>query len=346
MDKITTLNNKVKGALARAKSLTKEERSNIAKNAAHARWNSDLIVTGYEGDFLIGDVSISCAVLPNGQRIIVQSTFLNALGRSSNPAAGTGVLSTFEGLPIFLSSVDFQPYISTEVKELVAPIFYKTKENRKGVGYDARLLPKVAEVYLKYRDSVLLEKKEIPKRYQKMVFAADVLMRGLADVGIIALIDEATGYQKDRARDALSKILEEFIAKELRPWIYTFPNEFYEQLFRLRGLSFPVMTIKRPQYFGHLTNDIIYARLAPSVLEELKRTIPKDKKGRHTYQFHRKLTVDIGHPKLRELLASVITLMKVSKTYDQFHRMLDDVHPKYNSNLPLPFYGQNEFSSK
>lgn len=336
--------NKILGGIARAKSLTKEERSMIAKNAANARWNSDLTVAGYEGEFFIGNVPISCAVLPNGKRIITQSTFLDVLGRSSRPAAGTGILTTYGDLPVFLSSDDLKPYISEEVNELIEPVFFKNKrDNRKKVGYDARLLPKTAEVYLRFRDEILKEKKEIPKRYQKMIIAADILMRGLADVGIIALIDEATGYQRDRARNALAKILEEFIAKELRPWIHTFPNEFYEQLFRLRGLSYPVMTIKKPQYFGHLTNDIIYARLAPSVLEELKKTIPRDEKGRHKYQFHRKLTEDMGHPKLRELLSSVITLMKISKNYQQFHKMLDDVNPRYNTTLPLPFFGQNEF---
>lgn len=344
MNKKIKQKGKIKGGVARAKSLTKKERSQIAKNAALARWNSDLIVAGYEGDFMIGDVPISCAVLPSGKRVITQSTFLKVIGRSTRPAAGTGILTTYNDIPVFLSSDDFKPYISEEVVNLMEPIFYKNKkDNRKKVGYNAKLLPKVAEIYLKFRDEILKERKEIPKKYQKMIIAADILMRGLADVGIIALIDEATGYQRDRARNALAKILEEFIAKELRPWIHTFPDDFYEQLFRLRGLSYPRMTVKKPQYFGHLTNDIIYARLAPSVLEELKKVVPKDSKGRHKYQFHRKLTNDIGHPKLRELLSSVITLMKISKNYSQFYKMLDNVHPKYNTTLPLPFYGQNEF---
>jgi hypothetical protein len=39
------------------------------------------------------------------------------------------------------------------------------------------------------------------------------LLRGFARVGIIALVDEATGFQRDRTKDALSKILEAYIAK-------------------------------------------------------------------------------------------------------------------------------------
>ena len=141
-------------------------------------------------------------------------------------------------------------------------------------------------------------------------------MRALAHVGIIALVDEATGYQKDRASDALQRILEAFIAKELQPWVRTFPDDFYEELFRLRGLTFPRDTVKRPQYFGHITNDIVYKRLAPRVLQELKRTTPRaPETGRHTHQLHRRLTPEIGHPKLREYMASVVTAMKLSADY-------------------------------
>jgi hypothetical protein len=245
-------------------------------------------------------------------------------------------LSTVDQLPFFLQNEALKPFITDELAMSTTPVFFRTKASGKGVGYDARLLPRVAEVYLRFRDSMFATRGKVPTQYQKMVRAADILMRGLADVGIIALVDEATGYQRDRAKDALAKILEEFIAKELRPWVRTFPDEFYEQLFRLRGLNFPTDTIKKPQYFGHLTNDIIYARLAPSVLDELKKATPRDAKGRHKQQLFRRLTEDVGHPKLREHLASVITLMKLSKNYPEFHSLLDRIHRKYGHQLPMP----------
>ena len=221
--------------------------------------------------------------------------------------------------------------------ESTTPIFYRTKNGGKGMGYDATLLPTVAEVYLKFRDAMLAERGAVPKQYAHIISAADILMRALANVGIIALIDEATGYQKDRARNALEKILDAFIAKELRPWVHTFSDDFYDQLFRIRGLEYPKDTVKKPQYFGHLTNDIIYKRLAPSVLDELKQITPRDNKGRHKHQLHRRLTDDIGHPKLREHIASVVTVMKLSDNYDQFLSMLDRAHPRYGETAPLPF---------
>lgn len=324
-----------KGGYARAKSLSSKERSEIAKQAAAARWNTDLPIATHEGELTLGGVKVTGVVLPNGQRIITQATFLRVLGRSRSPKAGTGVMSTVDQLPFFLQNEALKPYITDDLAMSTTPIFFRTKSGGKGVGYDARLLPQVAEVYLNFRDEILTKKGAIPTTYQKMIRAADILMRGLANVGIIALVDEATGYQRDRAKDALSKILEEFIAKELRPWVHTFPNEFYEQLFRLRGLSFPASKVKRPQYFGKLTNNIIYARLAPSILDELKKATPRDDKGRLKQQLHRRLTDDVGHPRLREHLAAVITLMKISDNYEQFITLLDRTHPKYGDQLHL-----------
>ena len=103
-------------------------------------------------------------------------------------------------------------------------------------------------------------------------------------------------------------------------------------------MEFPRDSGKRPQYFGHLTNDIVYARLAPGVLKELRKIVPKRETGiGRKYPFTRQLTEDIGHPKLREHLASVTTIMKLSNEYDDFEAKLDRVHPRYDRTLPLPF---------
>lgn len=326
---------RVEAGKARAKALSPERRSEIARLAAESRWTADLPVAAYEGTFPLGGKPIACAVLQTGIRIITQSTFMLALGRSRTPKAGTGVLSTVDELPFFLQSEVLKPFISNDLVQSTTPVFYRNKSGGKGVGYDARLLPMVAEVYLRFRDHELKGRGGIPSRYQRMVAAADVLIRGLANVGIIALVDEATGFQRDRATDALATILEAFIAKELRPWVRTFPEAFYEQLFRLRGLEFPKDTVKRPQYFGHLTNDIVYRRLAPYVLDELRKLTPRRSDGRLKDAFFQRLTQDIGHPKLRELLVSEITIMKLSDDYNEFLEKLDRIHPRYNETLQL-----------
>jgi hypothetical protein len=170
-----------------------------------------------------------------------------------------------------------------------------------------------------------------------MIISADILMRALANVGIVALVDEATGYQRDRASDALAKILEAFIAKELQPYVPTFPQDFYKEMFRLRDLDFPQDSVKRPQYFGLLTNDIIYKRLAPGVLDELKRATPKLESGRYKDKLFQRLSTNKGYLKLREHLGSVVTAMKLSDNWDDFIRKLDRLHPRFGDTIPLDF---------
>ncbi len=94
--------------------------------------------------------------------------------------------------------------------------------------------------------------------------------------------------------------------------------------------------LARAHDFGHVTNDIIYSRLAPGVMEELKNATPRAPDGRQKHQLRRRLTEDLGHPKLREHLASVITAMQSSDNYDDFIRKLDRVKPRFGDTLPLP----------
>jgi hypothetical protein len=336
-------NPKVRAALARAEQLTSEERKAIARQGALARWDGDLPTATHESKdpLRIGDMELSCAVLRNKTRIITQASFLRALGRSRSPKAGTGVYSTVDELPFFLQADALRPFISDELLVSTNPIFYRSLTGGRGVGYNALLLRQVAEVYLKFRDHQLVTKGKIPSRYEGIIRAADILIRGLADVGIVALVDAATGFERDRARTDLEDILEQFIAKELRPWVKTFPDEFYENLFRLRGLNFPKDSVARPQYFGHLTNDIVYRRLAPGVLTELKRTMPKRADGRIRGTFPQKLTENIGYRNLLQHLGSVVTLMKLSKDgdYDGFLTFLDQIHPRYGETGYLRFAG-------
>ncbi len=175
----------------------------------------------------------------------------------------------------------------------------------------------------------------LDRQQEHVAKRAEILIRGLARVGIIALVDEATGYQQFRANRALAEILEAYIDKELRAWIPTFPDDFYRQLFRLRELDYPTGTVKRPRYFGQMTNDIVYRRIAPGVLEELKRVQVRDDHGRPKHKLFQRLTQNVGYPKLREHLGSVVTLMKLSKDWNDFRLKLDAIHPRFGDTMTL-----------
>jgi hypothetical protein len=71
-----------KGGSARAARLSAEERSDIARRAAEARWGA-VHYAPYPGVLEIGDISIACAVLEDGTRVLSQATVLRALARVS-----------------------------------------------------------------------------------------------------------------------------------------------------------------------------------------------------------------------------------------------------------------------
>lgn len=325
---------RAKGGVARAKSLSAQERKEIAEKAAKARWGDSpgIHSATHIGELHIGELILPCAVLPDGTRVISQGGIATAFGPvTGGYQARKRAASEHAGdLPPFLIAGSLNPFISSELRTLVtAPIKYRDPRGgpvRNGI--DAGLLPRVCEVWLQASDAGALTKIQEP-----VAARANILMRGLAHVGIIALVDEATGYQRDRAKDALAQILEAFVAKEIQPWVKTFPADYYEHLFRLRGLPYPPENAKyRPQYFGLLTNDIVYKRLAPGILDELKKENAKDeKKGR----LHQRLTPNMGHPKLREHLASSVTIMKLSKNYPDFIEKLNTIHPRYGDTIPL-----------
>ena len=248
------LTGRARGGNARAKQLTPEQRSAIAKKGADARWKapvSEAVCGSRDKPLRIGNVEIECYVLEDGTRVITQASFLRALGRHGK--ANTRRQDGDEQIPPILQGKALRPFVPKEILATSKPIVFKPPTGGRSSGYNAELLPVVCEVYLRAREAGALPYQQRPVAQQ-----AEILVRGLAHVGIIALVDEATGYQEVRAKDALARILEEFIAKELQAWVQTFPDDFYRELFRLRELDYPSATVKRPQYFGHLTNEIVY----------------------------------------------------------------------------------------
>ena len=322
-----------KGGRARAKRLTPEARSQIARNAVETRWRKAGKLTEVpqathgspDIPLRIGKLEIPCYVLADGRRVLVQRGMLSSLDMKQGTAGRGGG----DRLAKFVATKALSPFIPMKLAEMINnPIRFQSTTGGIAYGYEATVLADLC-------DAVLAARKAEKLHYQQEHIAeqCEILVRGFARVGIIALVDEATGYQADRARDALAKILEAFVAKELKKWIKTFPADFYKELFRLRNLPYNG-TVRRPQYIGHLTNDLVYARLAPGVLDELKKVTPRDEKGRLKHHLHRRLTEDLGHPRLLQHLASVTTLMKACDKWDQFKSLINRALPK-QIGLPL-----------
>jgi hypothetical protein len=324
---------RAKGGHARAAALTPERRSEIAKRAVQARWQKHLPTAVFgspDRPVRIGNKELQCYVLDDDEqtRVITQADFLVALGRHRK--ANVRDEGTEEPVPAILQGKTIKPFISQELLEKSRPIKFRLHGGTQASGYRAEILPMVCEVYLKAEDA-----DELPHNQRHVARQAEILIRALAHVGIIALVDEATGYQQVREKMALQTILDAFLRKELAAWAKRFPDEFYEQIFRLRGWPWKGRKKNPPQVVAAYTKDIVYARLAPQILEELERRNPIEE-GKRKNKHHQWLTDDVGHPALAQHLHAVITLMRVSRNWNQFKGMLDVAHPKRGDTLQLP----------
>jgi len=325
------------GGKARAEKLDDETKAAIAKKAAEARWGLEQAI--HSGELTIGDMTFPCSVLSDGTRILTQSNFMERMGMYySGWVAKNKPSEAAADLPHFLSFKSLQPFIDKHLGALQSIIVkYKTEKGSVAHGIKAEIIPKLCEVWMDADEAGALgaRQKAIAKKCK-------ILMRALAHVGIISLVDEATGYQEIRNKDALRALLDAFLQHELAAWAKRFPNEFYREIFRLRGWEWNRISTKRPILVGKLTNDIIYERLAPSLLQELENRNPKDERGRRKHTHHQWLTEDVGHPALAQHLHAVIGLMRASNSWKQFHDLLDRAFPKRNSLPQLEFYPDQE----
>jgi hypothetical protein len=290
----------------------------------------------YDGEIKFGNVSISCAVLDDGRRVLVQRSMANALGvRGSGSYWGKKRQRKGAHLPEYVSAKYLKPFISDDdLTKLTTTVVYINKKGEKAEALPAENLLEICDIWIN------ADKKGAVKG--KGVHAAQVsyiIMKGLAKVGIVALVDEATGYQDVRTKDALARLLEQYLAKEIQKWVKTFPNEYYKELFKLRGWKYDEQSTNRAPIVGKITNDLIYQRLEPNVLNELNKRNPRNENGHRRYKHHQWLTEDIGHPRLREHIASVITLMKISPDWKTFQTFINKALPHQ---IPLPLFDNTE----
>ena len=274
----------------------------------------------------IGEIEIPCYVLEDETRVLSQRGVFEALGVSRGGGPNGGAQT-----PRFAASKSLQPFMRNDLTAaLSSPILFQPPQGgRTAYGYPAEVLVEICKAVLQARDAGALDRQQAT-----LARRADLLIQGFATVGVIALVDEATGYQRIREERALATILERFIAGELQPWTKTFPIEFYEEIFRLKGWGSPD-GVKRPRVIGTYTNDFVYQRLGPGLLGELRDRNPVLPQGWRRNRHHQWFTPEFGHPKLKEHLAAVIALMRAAPNWAAFKRSLDRALPKIGTTIPL-----------
>ncbi len=288
---------------------------------------SKVLKAEYGGDkpLKLGEFEIPCYVLENEKRILVRIQMMKALGM-----AGGGGKAGSHRLVQFVAAKSIKPFVSKELADRINnPIKFVPLNGGIAYGYEATILADICDVVLAARQAQTL----MPQQ-QHIATQCEELMRGFAMVGINALVDEATGYQEVRSRDALHQMLEAYISKKLLGWAKTFPDEFYKEIFRLKGWDY-YQTQKKPLLVGKLTNTIVYEKLPKGVLVELRKKNPKDAKGRRKQKLFQWLTDDLGNPHLKAHLQQVIVLMRISANWNKFMSHLNRAFPEGQTELDL-----------
>lgn len=331
------------GGRARAESLSPERRREIAAQGGRARHSRPLLKASHAGTLTVGDLKIPCYVLEDGTRILSQRGLNEVFGITHGGGSNDGG----QKLPRFVGLKALEPFIPKDLTAGISePIKFTPPHGGNPVGgIAATVLTDICNVWLRAREAGALSTERQLATAQK----AEILTRGFAHVGIIALVDEATGYQGVRPKDALQAYLEILIRKELAAWAKKFPDEFYENIYKLKGWIWPGMGKNRYSVVGHYTNDLVFERLAPGLIEELKRKTPKDEKGNRPNKLHQWLTDEVGDPLLAQHLHSLIMFQRLAIAsgygWNRFVKMVDQVLPKRGKTLELPLPMPNDVST-
>jgi hypothetical protein len=331
---LTHIERGAKGGDARAAKLSDDQKKAIGKRAAEARWGAELPQATHDGPLPIVDAVLAAAVLQSGKRLLSQGTFLQALGRSRTPKAGTGGLSTVDGLPPFLQAEVLKPFITDELRLSTTPILFRFKAGRRAVGYDALLLPMVCGVYQKLHASLTARligddeadaarAKRIYEQYRHIIEACATLHSGFAQRGIIALVDDATGYRGDQLKEDVLRVIAAYMNPSLLTWTARFKPPFFEEIYRIHGWEYKPGSAKHPQYTGKFITKYVYEPLPIGVLEEMKTRLPKNESGNRKAKLWQTLSADTGIPHLDRQIADVQLMMELSDSKEEFIRYFE-----------------------
>jgi hypothetical protein len=309
---------RAKGAKALAEMMTPEERRERAKKAALARWGERLPTAINKGNFKTEfGFDVDCYVLDdeNKTAVIHQRGMGAALGLSQQSGAR---------FPRFINGKNISPYIGPKLREkLENPIVFqgvetvlKDPSSRKLYGFDVTLLIDVCKaiVAAEADGKLTLKHKYIARQ-------AHVILNASAKAGIKGLVYALAGY--DAAKEEVIAAFKLYVRQEAREYEKEFPNQLYEQWYRLYGLPRPERS--HPWKFKHLTVNHVYVPLAQSH-GKIHQLIVAQKaaSGDRWAKLHQFLA-EIGVKALRTHLGQLLGISQVSKNQGEYERHVNNV---------------------
>ena len=271
----------------------------------------------------LGERKIQCYVLEDGTAVLSGRGMQDALNLGQSHGAK---------LTHLINQKSVKSLIDSDLAMVLENPIRFTRPGRGGVvakGFEATTLTKLCRVILTARRKGLLDDSEYLLR---IADECELIVAAFSDVGIIATIYEITGYEKIKEIDVYQKYVEKFIKKEYAAWIKRFPIRFFELMSDLKGWQYEKNKTKYYPAMGHVINDVIYKRLAPNILNELKKVNPvHEDTGLRKVKHHQWLTDEIGIPALAEHLIGVMALATANNDWRKFYSQLNRVYPLQNN---------------
>ncbi|MGA9451418.1 MAG: P63C domain-containing protein [Verrucomicrobiia bacterium] len=265
------------------------------------------------GPLHIGTFTVPCAVLSNGKRIIFQREIVGLLTDNKKG-----------GLSRYFQAKNLQPFVPEKFKGVALEDVILTFPYGPSIAqaFEGTDLIEICDMYLKARQAAGEGKVKLTQAQKNLAARAEIITRAFAKVGIVAAIDEASGYQK--ANEEYQRLLAQYIAEDLQPWIKTFGENFYYQIYRLKGWDWSRYTddkINHPWEVAKITNRIVYEKLPAGVLEKLKELNPITEKGYRKHKNFQFLTPNLGYVHLVKHLGHVESIMEHHADLDWVHAL-------------------------
>lgn len=286
----------------------------------------------HKGTLAIGGIEAPCHVLEDRRRVVTQRGFLDLVGMTKGSAGGDG-----DRLTSFTRGKRLNPFVTKDLTLGINEIIRFTVAAGSPVayGYEATTLVDFCRAVLAAYEAGVLQGQQVPiaRRCLTLVLA-------FSKVGIVALIDEATGFQEVRESDELRAIAEFFTTKHPTDWQKRFDDDFYRPLCAMHGLPFVPKKGGQPyKRLAQVTNELIYDRLAPGVRELIRSRNPRGRSGRREYKHHQFLSRDIGIVSFNRVMTKVVEYLTVFTDYKSLLAKMDEQCPRYGREALAGFIG-------
>lgn len=323
---------RARGGRARMQKLSPEQRRELASAAARKRWSQERVASASLqkvsdgeripaaiawGTLPIGDARLPCYVLDDGGRSRVFSL----------KGVVVGLIET-EGGPLaeYIKVRPLRPFLPDDLipaENDAIPALIQFDTGGEGFTKYAWGLPveKFMDLCVAYSTAADSPSTQLTDRQSRIAANANRFIRACAKVGIVALVDEATGYQEQRPVDELQFRLSLYLAESMRKWEKTFPDELWMQFGRLTGWTKPAH--QRPKYWGKLVLELVYKYLDPDVTVWLQENAPKPVHGQN---YHQWLSSQYGLQRLVEHIWKLIGVASTCNTMDELRYRMKELY--------------------